>query len=107
MPADQGLEAVYPKPKLSTSHPEHKAFPYLLRGVAITRCNQVWSTDISFAITLSAGRSTRPVFPTGNRAEASTERSAVGPQAEAHSPNSRVDLVQPIGVRPSCLGFAL
>ena len=44
-----GLEAVYPKPKLSTSHPEHKVFPYLLRGVAITRCNQVWSTDITYS----------------------------------------------------------
>jgi len=43
-----GLEAVYPKPKLSTSHPEHKVFPYLLRGVPITRCNQVWSTDITY-----------------------------------------------------------
>jgi len=27
-----GLEAVYPKPKLSLSHPAHKVFPYLLRG---------------------------------------------------------------------------
>ena len=43
-----GVEAVYPKPKLSTSHPEHQVFPYLLRGVAITRCNQVWSTDITY-----------------------------------------------------------
>lgn len=42
-----GLEAVYPKPKLSTSHPKHKVFPYLLRGVPITRCKQVWSTDIT------------------------------------------------------------
>ncbi len=43
-----GLEAVYPKPRLSMSHPEHKVFPYLLRGIAITRCNQVWSTDITY-----------------------------------------------------------
>jgi len=43
-----GLEAVYPKPKLSLSHPDHKVFPYLLRGVAITRSNQVWSTDITY-----------------------------------------------------------
>ncbi len=44
-----GLEAVYPKPKLSLSHPDHKVFPYLLRGVAITRSNQVWSTDITYS----------------------------------------------------------
>lgn len=41
-----GLEVVYPKPKRSTSHPEHKGFPYLLSGMAMARCNQVWSTDI-------------------------------------------------------------
>lgn len=43
-----GLEAIYPKPKLSQSNPEHKIFPYLLRGLAIERCNQVWSTDITY-----------------------------------------------------------
>lgn len=43
-----GLEAIYPKPNLSRSNPGHKVFPYLLRGVAIVRCNQVWSTDITY-----------------------------------------------------------
>lgn len=43
-----GLEAVYPKPKLSEANPEHKVFPYLLRNVLIERCNQVWSTDITY-----------------------------------------------------------
>jgi putative transposase len=43
-----GLEAVYPKPKLSQPHPEHQVYPYLLRGVAIERVNQVWSTDITY-----------------------------------------------------------
>ena len=43
-----GLEAVYPKPKLSQANPEHKIFPYLLRNVLIDRCNQVWSTDITY-----------------------------------------------------------
>lgn len=43
-----GLEAVYPKPNLSKRHPDHKVFPYLLRGVDINRCNQVWSTDITY-----------------------------------------------------------
>jgi putative transposase len=43
-----GLEAVYPKPKLSQANPEHKVFPYLLRNLQIERCNQVWSTDITY-----------------------------------------------------------
>ena len=43
-----GLEAVYPKPKLSQANPEHKVFPYLLRNLAIERCNQVWSTDLTY-----------------------------------------------------------
>lgn len=43
-----GLQAVYPKPKLSIRHPEHKIYPYLLRGVEIVNVNQVWSTDITY-----------------------------------------------------------
>ncbi|WP_390622500.1 IS3 family transposase, partial [Vasconcelosia minhoensis] len=43
-----GLQAVYPKPKLSMRHPEHKIYPYLLRGVDIVSVNQVWSTDITY-----------------------------------------------------------
>ena len=43
-----GLEAIYPKRKTSVAHPEHKVFPYLLRGVEIVRPDQVWSTDITY-----------------------------------------------------------
>ena len=43
-----GLEAVYPKPKLSQPGEGHKLYPYLLNGVAITRVDQVWSTDITY-----------------------------------------------------------
>jgi len=43
-----GLEAIYPKPRLSFNGTEHRRFPYLLRGVAILRPNQVWSTDITY-----------------------------------------------------------
>lgn len=43
-----GLEAIYPKPNLSRNNPEHKIYPYLLKGVAIERKNQVWSTDITY-----------------------------------------------------------
>jgi putative transposase len=43
-----GLETIYPKPRLSQPHPAHRVYPYLLRGVPITRVNQVWSTDITY-----------------------------------------------------------
>jgi putative transposase len=43
-----GLETLYPKPRLSQPHPGHRIYPYLLRGVPITRVNQVWSTDITY-----------------------------------------------------------
>ena len=43
-----GLETLYPKPRLTQLNPAHRIYPYLLRGVAITRVNQVWSTDITF-----------------------------------------------------------
>jgi putative transposase len=49
-----GLEAIYPKPKLSAPGQGHKVFPYLLRGVAIQRVDQVWSTDITY-VPLSSG----------------------------------------------------
>jgi putative transposase len=49
-----GLEAIYPKPRTSQPHPEHRVYPYLLRGMPITRVNQVWSTDITY-IRLHAG----------------------------------------------------
>ena len=41
-----GLEAIYPKPKLTTGN-GHEVYPYLLRGVTIDRPDQVWSTDIT------------------------------------------------------------
>jgi putative transposase len=43
-----GLEAVYPKPKLSRPGEGHKIYPYLLKGVDVTRANQVWSSDITY-----------------------------------------------------------
>jgi putative transposase len=43
-----GLEAIYPKPRLSVGQPGHKVYPYLLRDVAIERVDQVWSTDITY-----------------------------------------------------------
>jgi len=45
-----GLEAVYPRRKRGLSIPDkqHKIYPYLLKGVRITRPDQVWSTDITY-----------------------------------------------------------
>jgi len=43
-----GLETLYPQPRMSEPHPAHRVCPYLLRGVPITRVNQVWSTDITY-----------------------------------------------------------
>jgi putative transposase len=43
-----GLEAIYPQPRLSDAAAGHKIYPYLLRNVAITRVNQVWSTDLTY-----------------------------------------------------------
>jgi putative transposase len=42
-----GLEAIYQKPNTSRGHPDHKVYPYLLRGLIIDRPNQVWCADIS------------------------------------------------------------
>ena len=42
-----GLEAIYPKPRTTVAGAGHKIYPYLLRNVAVTRPNQVWSTDIT------------------------------------------------------------
>jgi putative transposase len=43
-----GLEAIYPKPRLSQAAPGHRIYPYLLRNVPIVRVDQVWSTDITY-----------------------------------------------------------
>jgi putative transposase len=43
-----GLAGMAPGPNTSKPHPEHKLYPYLLRGLAIIRPNQVWSTDITY-----------------------------------------------------------
>jgi putative transposase len=45
---EMGLEAIYPKPRLSAAGRGHKIYPYLLRGVKIERPDQVWSADITY-----------------------------------------------------------
>ena len=43
-----GLAGMAPGPNTSKPHPQHKLYPYLLRGVDVIRPNQVWSTDITY-----------------------------------------------------------
>jgi putative transposase len=43
-----GLEAIYPKPRLSLAGEGHRIYPYLLRGVKVERRDQVWSADITY-----------------------------------------------------------
>jgi len=43
-----GLTAIYQKPRTSAPHPEHRIYPYLLRGMRIDRPNRVWCADITY-----------------------------------------------------------
>jgi len=43
-----GITAMYRKPKTSKPHSAHKVYPYLLRGLEITRANHVWAADITY-----------------------------------------------------------
>ena len=43
-----GIEAIYRRPNTSKPAPGHKIYPYLLRGLAISRPNQVWAMDITY-----------------------------------------------------------
>ena len=49
-----GIEALYRRPRTTKPEPGHKIYPYLLRGVAVTRPNQVWAMDITY-IPMSRG----------------------------------------------------
>ncbi|MEH2676349.1 MULTISPECIES: IS3 family transposase [Bradyrhizobium] len=43
-----GIEAFYRRPRTTKPEPGHKIYPYLLRGMEITRPNQVWAMDITY-----------------------------------------------------------
>jgi putative transposase len=43
-----GIEALYKKPNASRRHPAHPVYPYLLRGMTITRPNHAWAADITY-----------------------------------------------------------
>ena len=42
------IEAIYPRPRTTESAAEHRKYPYLLRGLEITRPDQVWAADITY-----------------------------------------------------------
>jgi putative transposase len=44
----RGIEALYRRPRTTKPEPGHKIYPYLLRGLEITRPNQVWAMDITY-----------------------------------------------------------
>ena len=43
-----GLQAIYRAPRTSEPHPEHRVYPYLLKGLALERANHVWCADITY-----------------------------------------------------------
>jgi putative transposase len=43
-----GMEALYRRPRTTKPEPSHKIYPYLLRGIEITRPNQVWARDLTY-----------------------------------------------------------
>jgi putative transposase len=43
-----GLEAIYRRPNTSKPAPDHRVYPYLLKGLEINRVNQVWTADITY-----------------------------------------------------------
>ena len=46
--AVMGMEATYRRPRTSVASPEHRVFPYLLRGLSISRADHVWCADITY-----------------------------------------------------------
>ena len=46
--ARMGLAAIYRRPRTTARHPEHRVWPYQLRGLLVDRSDQVWCADITY-----------------------------------------------------------
>jgi putative transposase len=46
------IDTIYPKPKTTIQSPTNTVYPYLLRGLEINRCNQVWEMDITYIVSV-------------------------------------------------------
>src|ERR1039458_9008386 len=55
-----GIEALYRRPRTTKPEPGHKIYPYLLRGMAIKRPNQVWAMDITYIPMARGARLVQP-----------------------------------------------
>ena len=70
-----GLQAIYQAPRTSAPHPAHRVYPYLLKGLAIDRPNQVWCADITYIpvqrgflyLVVVMDWATRPVLDKGHQ----------------------------------------
>jgi len=51
---EMGIEAIYPGPNTSKRRLEHRAYPYLLRGLTISHPDHVWGVDITYVRMQSA-----------------------------------------------------
>src|SRR5438874_3912441 len=58
-----GIEALYRRSRTTKPEPGHMIYPYLLRGMAITRPNQVWAMDITY---IPMASSISPLCSTGS-----------------------------------------
>src|SRR5664279_4599724 len=84
-----GIETLYRRPNTSKPAPGHRIYPYLLRGVAVTRSNQAWAMDITALVQTPPGRSgtlvIRELRTNGGRIEEHREvcsRAALRPRGD-------------------------
>jgi putative transposase len=81
-----GIEALYRRPRTTKPEPGHKIYPYLLRGMEITRPNQVWAMDITY----SAPRPTvGEAYDWNAKEKGGLKKSDLFPAVRGHEPKRR------------------
>src|SRR6266540_3002231 len=78
-----GIEALYRRPRTTKPEPGHKIYPYLLRGIEITRPNQVWAMDITY---IPMGLGGTMSSSSGCGAASNTRRCICGPMTASAKP---------------------